>query len=67
MKKKIENYEKLVQKMKKISRLHMQECTINGGNNKFPAPKNMANNANPSVKTLVNFLLFIYLFSPKCN
>lgn len=38
MKKKLEYYEKLVQKMKRFSRLHMQECTSkvkNNGSGKF--------------------------------
>ena len=30
-----------------------------GGNNKFPAPKNIENNANPTTTTSSAFLLFI--------
>ncbi|CAD6621949.1 BJ4_G0003830.mRNA.1.CDS.1 [Saccharomyces cerevisiae] len=52
MKKKIENYEKLVQKMKKISRLHMQECTINGGNNSYQSLQNKDRDVNVFLKMI---------------
>ncbi|CAI4427686.1 CRB_1a_G0015050.mRNA.1.CDS.1 [Saccharomyces cerevisiae] len=52
MKKKIENYEKLVQKMKKISRLHMQECTINGGNNSYQSLENKDRDVNGFLKMI---------------
>ncbi|QHS72828.1 Aca1p [Saccharomyces paradoxus] len=52
MKKKIENYEKLVQKMKKISRLHLQECTVNNGNNSHQKSGNKDRDINVFLKMI---------------
>lgn len=52
MKKKIEHYEKLVQKMKKISRLHLQECTVNNGNNSYQRSGNKDRDNNVFLKMI---------------